>query len=352
MVKFKEIIHKHEFSDIDPEFRTCLTNQKFDLNVQRSIVEEEKLILKKFDYASETLSTNYFSLFERELAKFIFTEITEMHQVKSLNVNEFVTIFTYPFHLELRKSLKELNDSDIVSEILNSDFQDQKLLKVKDLKSPKRWIPKNLDYFLPNSIEKSRKELDFDVNWNYVNILQSAFTCSGNVHDLVLETEWESDKTESKTLKIHILDEEIQILEEETECMIPEDQELVLQTRSSIDTQFLVDRFMNKRGRASSMHEQMEVKKPKIDREELTFKQIELQEEMTHDVLELECPKFDQENAKRYKYIANSIFFSRRELVNLLESKYAIDLVERNFNDEVDREDIIVDEHTCIMYDL
>jgi hypothetical protein len=229
------------------------------------------------------------------------------------------------------------------------DFQDHKFLKVWPLKFPKRWIQ---NYFVPVSVVKWKKGLDLDLNWNYVGDLQDLYGSGCHILDL----EWETDQQDDcLSVKLHDFEQEMSMPTGEIQDVIVADQgEMFVENRSLNDTKFLVDRFMVKRGRSNSNLDQTNyVKKPKIQVNQIAIDQdFKLHHQNVQQVVELECPKFDTENAIKFTYIANSNFFSRRELVALLESKFKIELVERDFEKSdsmIDREDIIVDQNTCII---
>lgn len=346
LVKFQDKIPKFEFSDMTLNFRTL--NSKFLESIcYRWKIQKDQENVKLFKFPLQSIAINHFSILEEKLTCYQLIDLPWFNTNIS-NDNKFKELSYYQIQLNLGKELKELNDYDIISEILKLDFQDHKYLKVRPLKFPKRWKQNS---FVPASVVKWKKGLDLDLNWNYVSDLKDLYGSRCHVLDLEWETEQQDD---CLSVKLHDEEQEITISQGETQDVIATDQiETLVEDRSCIDTQFLVDRFMVKRGRSNNFDQDNYVKKPKIQVNQISIEQdFKLHHQKVEQVVEIECPKFDTENAIKFKYIANSKFFSRRELVALLESKFKIELVERDFeycDSIMDREDIIVDHNTCII---
>ena len=377
---------KNQVSDIQlffsiltiPKIRSSLESNIMNSNPTQEI--QLDIEMKKMQNSTKyCLETDQFDLFQVKCHTNTHT-LLENNQVEMRKetiefINRDSRLSKFSLDFDLGKCLKEINTLDVISDIVKLNFQSQNFLKTKELLNPKRWLPMNLNHFLPNSVSKSKKELDLNVNWNYISVLKDLYAVNDNIHNLVLGKEWKfkNDDTRGsqklKSFKIGFKMEEIGIentidilsnneIHESIEIENSK-QPLMLETRSSMDTKVMVDRFMIKRKRTNSnVHQEKECKQAKVQQTISKDFSTQKLQEVSMDLVDLEIPKFDQENAKKHKYIGNSTFFSKRELVKLLESKYCIELIERNLDiceddispRKIQREDVIIDEKTCIVY--
>jgi hypothetical protein len=337
LIKFKHKNPKFEYSDIALDFQTLRFTQILESSLQRWKIDKDIVQLVKFPL--EAICVNHFSFLDEERRSNRLMEPLLFTNDLVLNSTKTMILYSYRIQLDIGQVLKNLNDWSI--ENLVFGFKDY--IKVEPIRCPKRWIQIKMD-FVPGAVVKSKKELDLDLNWNYVNVLQNLNDLNDSTY---LEREWVMDMQDFAVPE-PVQEREIQISEQEIDHDTAQKQDnTALESRSCIQTQFLVDRFMVKRGRSNSnLDLNIEVKKHKIQEKQILVQRVEQIDDQV-----FECPKFDTEKAIKFKYIAKSQFFSKRELVNLLECKFQIELVERNLEDDDvnNREDLVVDQNTCII---
>ena len=188
------------------------------------------------------------------------------------------------------------------------------------------------------------------MNWDYLGVLKDKIGFF-KLFDSVWDDHSRFNNPETIESTLFVLD----VLDEEIKFDSESDRTLVNHDSKNFDTRALVDRFMIKQGRKNSSVEIeiKETKRPKVEWEKKSIGTIGIVENISPPIIV--CPTFDNSKAKKLKYVANSKFFGRRELVDLLENKFSIQLIERNLDygtSNIEREDLIADEKTCILYNI